>query len=344
MADNPFDNPKSKGKTPPKSTDAPKASGGNPFNRSKAQPAQLPPIKNMDKGPSSFVLRALDVLDRPVQGVKGFIAPEKNTDFFGNFKNAWAGLSGKKKTTAQALDPTTYLSFGTTGAAKVGLQQTAKTLGKTVAEDVVKLGAKKALTPVQRQTLRAALASAEGGSEKAATKVMRALDRGGRGGVKVAGRTVVPGRRLTAVTKPAAALNRAVRGTKAAEAIIPRAAIETKFGGRVAEDIGAAASRARSAANNATGGTVDRLMRSAKAAKVTTDELRDIVMPAMNGRKLAEEATARMPGLKVVFTTGFTRNAVVHNGVLDHDVHFLAKPFTIDQLAAKLRDVLDREK
>ncbi|TJV41093.1 MAG: response regulator [Mesorhizobium sp.] len=67
----------------------------------------------------------------------------------------------------------------------------------------------------------------------------------------------------------------------------------------------------------------------------------DIVMPVMNGRKLAEEAVARQPGLKVVFTTGFTRNAVVHNGVLDHDVHFLAKPFTIEQLAAKLREVLD---
>ncbi|MCF6127465.1 response regulator [Mesorhizobium sp. M7A.F.Ca.CA.001.07.2.1] len=66
----------------------------------------------------------------------------------------------------------------------------------------------------------------------------------------------------------------------------------------------------------------------------------DIVMPVMNGRKLAEEAVARMPLLKVIFTTGFTRNAVVHNGVLDHDVHFLAKPFTIEQLAAKLRDVL----
>jgi len=69
----------------------------------------------------------------------------------------------------------------------------------------------------------------------------------------------------------------------------------------------------------------------------------DIVMPVMNGRKLAEEAVARMPQLKVIFTTGFTRNAVVHNGVLDHDVHFLAKPFTIEQLAAKLRDVLDRK-
>jgi signal transduction histidine kinase/ActR/RegA family two-component response regulator len=67
----------------------------------------------------------------------------------------------------------------------------------------------------------------------------------------------------------------------------------------------------------------------------------DIVMPVMNGRKLAEEAIARMPQLKVIFTTGFTRNAVVHNGVLDHDVHFLAKPFTIEQLDTKLRDVLD---
>lgn len=67
----------------------------------------------------------------------------------------------------------------------------------------------------------------------------------------------------------------------------------------------------------------------------------DIVMPVMNGRKLAEEAVARLPQLKVIFTTGFTRNAVVHNGVLDHDVHFLAKPFNIEQLATKLRDVLD---
>ena len=68
----------------------------------------------------------------------------------------------------------------------------------------------------------------------------------------------------------------------------------------------------------------------------------DIVMPVMNGRKLAEEALARRPGLKVLFTTGFTKNAVVHNGVLDPGVNFLAKPFTIDQLAAKIREVLDR--
>jgi CheY-like chemotaxis protein len=68
----------------------------------------------------------------------------------------------------------------------------------------------------------------------------------------------------------------------------------------------------------------------------------DIIMPVMNGRKLAEEALARRPDLKVLFTTGFTKNAVVHNGVLDPGVNFLAKPFTIDQLAAKIREVLDR--
>ncbi|RWL42106.1 MAG: response regulator [Mesorhizobium sp.] len=68
--------------------------------------------------------------------------------------------------------------------------------------------------------------------------------------------------------------------------------------------------------------------------------LTDIVMPGMNGRQLAEQARRQSLSLKVVFMTGFTRNAVVHNGVLDHDVHFIAKPFTLEQLAAKLRDAL----
>ena len=68
--------------------------------------------------------------------------------------------------------------------------------------------------------------------------------------------------------------------------------------------------------------------------------LTDIVMPGMNGRQLAEQARRQSLSLKVVFMTGFTRNAVVHNGVLDHDVHFIAKPFTLEQLAAKLREAL----
>lgn len=67
----------------------------------------------------------------------------------------------------------------------------------------------------------------------------------------------------------------------------------------------------------------------------------DIVMPGMNGRKLADEALAAHPVLKTLFTTGFARNAVSHNGVLDHGVNFIAKPFSMEQLARKIRDVLD---
>lgn len=69
--------------------------------------------------------------------------------------------------------------------------------------------------------------------------------------------------------------------------------------------------------------------------------LTDIVMPEKNGRVLADEARALRPGLKVLFTTGYTRNAVVHNGMLDAGVSLLSKPFTLDQLAYKVREVLD---
>ena len=67
----------------------------------------------------------------------------------------------------------------------------------------------------------------------------------------------------------------------------------------------------------------------------------DIVMPEMNGRRLADEARVRRPDLKILYTTGYTRNAVVHNGMLDAGVAFLPKPFTISQLAIKVREVLD---
>lgn len=66
----------------------------------------------------------------------------------------------------------------------------------------------------------------------------------------------------------------------------------------------------------------------------------DIVMPDMTGRVLADHAREMRDDLKVLYTTGYTRNAVVHNGVLDPGVAFLPKPFTLDQLALKISDVL----
>lgn len=68
----------------------------------------------------------------------------------------------------------------------------------------------------------------------------------------------------------------------------------------------------------------------------------DVVMPGMTGRKLAQRVHELRPDVRVLFTTGYTRNAVVHNGVLDGDVAFIAKPFTIAALGTRVREVLDR--
>ncbi|HLJ05834.1 MAG TPA: ATP-binding protein [Acetobacteraceae bacterium] len=68
----------------------------------------------------------------------------------------------------------------------------------------------------------------------------------------------------------------------------------------------------------------------------------DVGLPGgVNGRALADAARSAQPGLRVLFTTGYTRNAILHNGVLDQDVHFIAKPFNLTALAAKVREVLD---
>jgi CheY-like chemotaxis protein len=68
----------------------------------------------------------------------------------------------------------------------------------------------------------------------------------------------------------------------------------------------------------------------------------DVGLPGgMNGRQLADEARKRRPGLKVLFTTGYARNAIVHDGRLDPGVSLLTKPFTFNALAAKLDDLLD---
>ncbi|HEY6465478.1 MAG TPA: ATP-binding protein [Candidatus Acidoferrales bacterium] len=69
----------------------------------------------------------------------------------------------------------------------------------------------------------------------------------------------------------------------------------------------------------------------------------DVVIPGgMNGRQLAEEAVRRKAGLKVLFTTGYTRNAIVHHGRLDPGVNLLAKPYSPNELANKIRSLLDK--
>jgi PAS domain S-box-containing protein len=67
----------------------------------------------------------------------------------------------------------------------------------------------------------------------------------------------------------------------------------------------------------------------------------DVVMPKMNGRDLAKTLIALYPGLKHLFMSGYTGNIIVHHGVLDEGENFIQKPFSMQALAAKVREVLD---
>jgi FixJ family two-component response regulator len=64
-------------------------------------------------------------------------------------------------------------------------------------------------------------------------------------------------------------------------------------------------------------------------------------MPGINGRELADAAVRRRPALKVLFTTGYTRDAIVHHGRLDPGIHLIGKPFSFQVLAVKVRARLD---
>jgi CheY-like chemotaxis protein len=66
----------------------------------------------------------------------------------------------------------------------------------------------------------------------------------------------------------------------------------------------------------------------------------DVVMPGMNGRDLARSLQRFYPDLKVMFMPGYTADLIAHHEVLDEAVHFLQKPFTLKDLAAKVREAL----
>ena len=67
----------------------------------------------------------------------------------------------------------------------------------------------------------------------------------------------------------------------------------------------------------------------------------DIILPEMNGRELSDELHKQFPDLKVLFMSGYTANVIVHRGVLEDGINYIAKPFSIDNFAAKIREVLD---
>jgi CheY-like chemotaxis protein len=69
--------------------------------------------------------------------------------------------------------------------------------------------------------------------------------------------------------------------------------------------------------------------------------LTDVVMPGMNGRDLADAARLCRPGLKVLYMTGYSRNAIVHQGRLDAGVALMQKPFSQNVLAARVRTILE---
>jgi DNA-binding NtrC family response regulator len=71
--------------------------------------------------------------------------------------------------------------------------------------------------------------------------------------------------------------------------------------------------------------------------------LTDVVMPGMNGRELGKRAQVMRPGLRVLYMSGYSRNAIVHHGRLDEGVNLLQKPITQAHLSARIRDLLDQD-
>ena len=68
----------------------------------------------------------------------------------------------------------------------------------------------------------------------------------------------------------------------------------------------------------------------------------DVIMPEMNGKDLARRLTAAHPGLKTLFMSGYTADVIAHHGILEENVAFIQKPFSMNELAKRVRDVLDR--
>jgi YesN/AraC family two-component response regulator len=67
----------------------------------------------------------------------------------------------------------------------------------------------------------------------------------------------------------------------------------------------------------------------------------DVIMPEMNGKDLTQKLQSLYPQLKSLFMSGYTADAIAQHGVLDESVNFIQKPFSLPDLATKVRNVLD---
>jgi CheY-like chemotaxis protein len=92
---------------------------------------------------------------------------------------------------------------------------------------------------------------------------------------------------------------------------------------------------------------VAKNLGSAEVAKTHSGKISllitDVVMPGMNGRELAGQIQMLCPGIKCLFMSGYTANVIAHQGVLDEGIDFIQKPFSIKDLAAKVREALGVE-
>jgi two-component system, cell cycle sensor histidine kinase and response regulator CckA len=89
-------------------------------------------------------------------------------------------------------------------------------------------------------------------------------------------------------------------------------------------------------------GTAEEALRLSAAHEGEIDLLlTDVIMPEMNGRDLAKRLLANQPEMRVLFMSGYAANILANQGVLDEGVNFIEKPFSMQELAAKVRLTLE---